>query len=69
MKRYLLFAGDKYYPYGGWEDFKGSFDLETSALVAAANEAADWWQVVDTHTGEYRKGMSKTYAPKAEGEA
>jgi hypothetical protein len=23
--RYLLFAGDAYYPGGGWEDFKGRF--------------------------------------------
>jgi len=33
MKRYLLFAGDSYYPHGGWSDFKGSFDaLEESKL-------------------------------------
>ena len=25
MDRYLLFAGDRYYPLGGWEDLKGEY--------------------------------------------
>lgn len=26
MKRYLLFSGSYYYPYGGIRDFKGDFE-------------------------------------------
>jgi hypothetical protein len=37
MKRYLVFAGDDYYPAGGWGDFQGSFDsavdIETGEWV------------------------------------
>ena len=29
---YLLFAGNKYYPEGGWEDFKGSFSSAEEAM-------------------------------------
>lgn len=35
MKQYLVFAYDAYYPAGGWDDFKGSFDNEQDALVFA----------------------------------
>jgi hypothetical protein len=28
----MLFAGEHYYPGGGWEDFKGFFDTPESAL-------------------------------------
>ena len=35
MKRYLLFAGDQYYPSGGWNDFKNSFHSLKEATEAA----------------------------------
>jgi hypothetical protein len=35
MKRFLLFAGENYYPSGGMEDFINSFDSE--------QEAKDWY--------------------------
>lgn len=47
MKRYLLFAGDQYYPAGGWQDYKGRFNRISEALKAAANGTWSWWQVVD----------------------
>jgi len=56
MRRYLLFAGDQYYPAGGWHDFQGSFDS-----VAEAKEDYerhrwlkywDWGHVVDAETQE-----------------
>ncbi len=30
-KRFLLFAGDTYYPQGGWRDFIKSFDTYAEA--------------------------------------
>jgi len=56
MKRYLLFCGDRYYPSGGWEDFKGSFNSIEDAIAAAQGFAethdsflvCDWYHVVDT---------------------
>jgi len=55
MKRYLLFAGDNYYPCGGWEDFIEDFDdLQKARDRGAAEEVADglgrWWHVVDSET-------------------
>jgi hypothetical protein len=60
MGRYLLFAGDEYYPSGGWQDYKGRFDSVKEALKAAASGTKnldfqgtwDWWQIVDLATGK-----------------
>lgn len=41
---YLLFAGDSYYPEGGWFDFRGTFPSREAA--AAAAEEYDWYHVV-----------------------
>ncbi len=49
MKRFLLFSGSNYYPHGGWDDFRGSYDSCEEALAAPRH--GDWWQVVDTQTG------------------
>lgn len=55
MKRYLLFAGDQYYPRGGMYDLRGDFDtLEEAVEVASRGEPMiaesgyDWWHVVDS---------------------
>lgn len=32
MKRFLLFYGDVYYPNGGMDDFKGSYDTLEEAM-------------------------------------
>lgn len=50
MKRYLLFAGDEYYPNRGWKDFKGDFDTEPEAFKQALRCDRDWYQIVDTET-------------------
>lgn len=58
MKRYLAFAGDTYYPAGGWDDFKGDFDTKAEAYAAVCipitnswrSHEFDWWQVIDTTT-------------------
>ncbi len=41
---FLLFAGDTYYPSGGWEDYRGSFATLESAVDAA--KGWDWYHVV-----------------------
>lgn len=60
MKAYILFAGDHYYPIGGWRDKK----LETDSIEEAIEESNkfcerypdlrkyDWADILDTATGE-----------------
>lgn len=58
MKRYLLFAGDNYYPSGGWGDFVTSHDdIEVLRrhpdFAAGSNDGGlRWSHIVDTHTGQ-----------------
>jgi hypothetical protein len=49
---YLLFAGDQYYPLGGWKDFKGRFESEVETMVALNSLSCDWWQLVKAATLE-----------------
>lgn len=64
LKRYLLFAGSQYYPSGGWDDLKGSFDTLEEAVAAGDHvddlsiRDHDWFQVVDSMTGEIVSGFS-----------
>jgi len=62
-KRFLVFAGEYYYPSEGWRDFRGDFDTieeanhEASRLALDPGERngktlLDWSQVVDLETGE-----------------
>ncbi len=53
MKRYVVFAGDDYYPGGGWEDFHfASNDLnEVRAYIAQYASKADWHHLVDLEEG------------------
>jgi len=41
---YMLFAGDNYYPLGGWADFIGTYDTLVKAVKAGENY--DWYHVV-----------------------
>ena len=52
MKRYLLFTGENFYPYGGWRDFKDSFKTIKASRKEATDTYCDWWQIVDSKTGE-----------------
>lgn len=52
MKRYLLFAGEKYYPGGGAYDFRDSFDTIEAAKDAPLattswGSYADWAHIAD----------------------
>lgn len=52
MRRFLLFAGDNYYPGGGWSDFIGDYDNTEKAFAALKRNQRDWYQVIDTTTME-----------------
>jgi hypothetical protein len=49
VKRYFLFAGDNYYPDGGWDDFKSmSDDIEE---LKNSTGGWDWAHIIDSTTG------------------
>jgi hypothetical protein len=45
MKPFWLFAGDYYYPSGGMDDFKDSFDTLEAAKAAAPCGVLTWAHV------------------------
>ncbi len=45
---FFLFAGDVYYPGGGWEDYKGEYATYDEAIMAAESSKCDWWHIVNT---------------------
>jgi hypothetical protein len=49
QKIYLVFAGSKFYPKGGWKDFVWITNSIEEALENLANYKGDrdWWQIVD----------------------
>lgn len=54
MKRFLVFAGDDYYPRGGFGDAQESFDTLDEAICYGHEHAHPysdggfgWWHVVD----------------------
>jgi hypothetical protein len=67
MKKYLLFAGENYYPKGGMNDFKGSFDtVEESENEYYTNEVQrynswEWYQIVDSETLDIVKQDGSPY--------
>jgi len=42
-EKYLVFAGRNYYPYGGWEDFKGIFNTIEDAQKSFENESENYY--------------------------
>ncbi|KKT86008.1 MAG: hypothetical protein UW85_C0008G0002 [Parcubacteria group bacterium GW2011_GWA1_Parcubacteria_45_10] len=59
MKQFLIFAGDTYYPSGGWQDFIGSENTKEEALLLMSKRHYDWWQVVDSQTGNIVDSFSR----------
>lgn len=47
MKRYMVFAFDSYYPSGGMNDFRFSFDTEEE-FKEDFNDSYDYYQIFDT---------------------
>jgi hypothetical protein len=58
LRPFLLFAGDTYYPSGGWGDYKGSFPSYELAREAARphDNRGDWWHIVDLTKGHMTDG-------------
>lgn len=50
MKRFLVFAGDHYYPRGGVDDYFGDYDSEPEVIAIANCSAHEWSQVFDSVT-------------------
>lgn len=69
LERYIVFAGDSYYPEGGALDIAGSYPDLDSALawtrgtperVSDLEDGMHWCHVVDSETGlivAYNEGM------------
>ena len=52
---FLLFAGETYYPSGGWEDFIEAFDTLEAAEARGQKQIEgedDWWNIINLKTGE-----------------
>lgn len=52
--KFLVFAGECYYPGGGWDDFVDHYDTKEEAVADArawetdrGKHAEVWWHVVD----------------------
>ena len=50
MQRFVLFAGSNYYPAGGLDDFRGTFDSLDDAkthlqTMLVTDRFIDWWHV------------------------
>lgn len=61
IKRFVVFMGDNYYPFGGWGDHRGDYDTLEEAKKFAESQRlpqddrapfVDWAHVVDLHTGQ-----------------
>jgi hypothetical protein len=50
--RYLLFAGDDYYPRGGMADLAGDYDTKEQAMDAVRQLKPEWFQIVENN-GQY----------------
>lgn len=49
LKAYLVFAGDDYYPAGGWDDFKADVDTYKEAVEIARRaieQGHSWTQII-----------------------
>lgn len=70
MKRFLLFAGEDYYPIGGWNDFLGDFDTVAEAKGVGEGyregSALCWWHVVDTEAAAIVTYYGDDDAPPAQ---
>lgn len=49
-KRYAVFTYDRYYPRGGWSDFRGAHETLEEAVAAMNACRDDYGEVVDLET-------------------
>lgn len=59
MKRFLVFAGETYYPMGGWADFQKDYDTfeEASNSFTELMKTEDWMHIVDSLNGQVVKSI------------
>ncbi len=62
MKRFIVFAGDNYYPCGGAYDFMGEFEDLDDAMQSPSR--GDWYHIFDTHTGDVHEHDGKKWTIK-----
>ncbi len=65
--RFLLFSGQRYYPAGGAQDYRGEHSTLASAVAAGltrlgTRDVDDWINVLDTNSGE-TVYAAQVYAP------
>lgn len=63
--KHMLFAGDCYYPDGGWDDFKGYFnsiELAQNYMYENCKGAYEWAHIVND--GKIVKRFEKIYIPE-----
>lgn len=53
MARFILFAGDQYYPLGGARDVAGGWNSLEEAIAAGRACGREWWNILDASTGEF----------------
>lgn len=53
---FMLFAGDSYYPAGGWRDFIGVFPSVEAAVEHFKSGSWDWYHVVSFGEGIVASG-------------
>lgn len=60
MKRFLIFAGENYYPRGGWRDYAGQADTLEEALLKVSHRRNvwDWFHIFDTEANEIVESSS-----------
>jgi len=63
--RYLLFAGQAYYPRGGSDDLQGAFESIESAYYFTMPSNSEWGEILDVQTmkvvGRYYDGRWWNY--------
>lgn len=64
MKRFILFAGDEFYPCGGWSDLISDHDTAVEAMaalhaLAIYTACGQWAHIVDTSTGDVTDFMAR----------
>lgn len=67
MKKYIVFAGEAYYPLPGMGDFYGTFDTVEDAKKDLEENSFDWYQVVEHSTmiivESFGWGLGQKYIP------
>ena len=61
LKRYIVFAGDHYYPSGGISDYSADFDSMGEALGYMHQLGSEWAHVFDTEKGKYMEYSAEEY--------